>query len=234
VKAYSATSATGSCGIARIGSEIQYLPAVLAKIDPSLLPLPQHLFASAAPAPVTVSQVTSTSELRDGTDKMGTIVSIYKAIARRLTRKIIGEQKTDIEHPDTVRRFAALVGWKLYWEDCADYRVVFARRGGRTTACAESVYSRFRELISGTPIDNIAEYECGHLMVATALGTFAEALTLAEKYNEAGKAGRIAREISGAQIPLIVSQGPSDRSGKTTLYRREAADLKTIDALFRR
>lgn len=196
-----------------LSRHIGVLSEFMADIDVSLKPptflvTPQRRSAAKAVRTLHIPKAARTVQDHD-------LLSVYKAVARRLTRRVRRRLKRRYPRARTFTTALheriqgdpeniALFAWRAYWEGVSWHdwnRILTGSRAGRDR-WRDAVLNRFVELFGKQPNSNQLGVSDLHFLASACLGTLLECCNRTGEAQSLRDAGRLAAQITGECIPM--------------------------------
>jgi hypothetical protein len=203
----------------------------LAKLDPSLAP-PHFVLLEDCQKPRN-TLITAASSSDDGeTIESEKLVSIYKAIARRITRLV--RKRVSRAHPPP-RRFCsaairamrsepsniALHAWRMFWEGLGRLESASLFTPTPRDRWRSQILDRAQRMFSSVDREKTSgwsQWTDGHLFGAACLGTFVECVKRAGEVESTEHAGELADSLTCEFVPFCLTRDDGTPTGNRALH----------------
>ena len=194
------------------------LAKYLADIDPSLA-APSFILRSEAQLPTNSLLTVGSDEDRECAPDSQHLISIYKAMARRITR-IVRRKLAAAHHPN--RQFCmatraaisrepaniTLYSWRMFWEGLGrlESNMLFTRTP--KDRWRKQVLDRAKQMFAETAESNAARWSRwtdSHLFAAACLGTLVECMKRSGEVESTEYAGELASSLTCEFVPFCLS-----------------------------
>lgn len=201
---------------------------------PSFLVSPERRKARHAVRTLRTTKAAPTMSDRD-------LVSVYKAIARRLTRRVRRKLKNRYPHagtfalvlheqiqadPDNI----VLYAWRAYWEGVAwyDWNAIFTNSLAGRNRWRGTVLARFVELVGKRPDSDKLGLSDLHFLASACLATLQECTERVGEALSLRDAGKLAAQITGEHVPLGMEKADAHGDRLIHLWLPRTTDELTI------
>jgi hypothetical protein len=225
-------------------THVASLAKYLTDIDPSLAPL-SFILRSEEQRSASILLTANTEDAESAPNSQH-LISIYKALARRITR-IVRRKMASNHHPN--RQFCmatraaisrepaniALYSWRMFWEGLGrlESNVLFTRTP--KDRWRQQVLDRAKRMFAESADSDAAhwsQWKDSHLFAAACLGTLAECIKRSNEVESTEYAGELASSLTCEFVPFCLSNEVGLRIPLQTLHLVVPEEFSALRAFF--